>query len=369
MTLDAFKRAIRLDSAFAPAYLHTVGLSMLLGDTAAAQTCATAFLSLKPAEEVAKPIRVTNAILRAGVNSPAIQQLLDTLNGHALGRTWLQFSYTTDPDETLIELARRLATRPVHADIWFRDSSVRQLILGMSLAYRGHLGEAAKVLGGLREFPETPLFVELALAEAIDQDSVSRIFNQRLNRTSFWPIGGLRFAPVFWTARGDSSSLKLYLDRMDWRRRSPKPPPFAITNPYWIQAGEAYLTLLRGDTTAALERFARLPAREGVVWFEMFTEARLRTLRGDTSQALAILDREYPAPRMLPSRALWALERARLAEKLGQGDKALTWYSFVANVWRHADPELQAYATDARAGLQRLGDKRSVSHFRDACSP
>jgi hypothetical protein len=34
-----------------------------------------------------------------------------------------------------------------------------------------------------------------------------------------------------------------------------------------------------------------------------------------------------------------------VAERLGQREKALHWYGFVAKLWRHADPELRPYVT------------------------
>jgi len=55
-----------------------------------------------------------------------------------------------------------------------------------------------------------------------------------------------------------------------------------------------------------------------------------------------------------PSEILWTLERARVAERLGEREKASQDYQYVANVWRHADPELQPYVTEARAGLARV---------------
>ncbi len=52
---------------------------------------------------------------------------------------------------------------------------------------------------------------------------------------------------------------------------------------------------------------------------------------------------------------MWALEGGRVYERLGQREKAIANYGFVVDVWRHADPELQPYVTEARAALKRLG--------------
>ena len=56
----------------------------------------------------------------------------------------------------------------------------------------------------------------------------------------------------------------------------------------------------------------------------------------------------------VPSAVTWALERARVAERLGERDGAIRGYQYVADVWRHADPELQPYVTEATQGLARL---------------
>ena len=52
---------------------------------------------------------------------------------------------------------------------------------------------------------------------------------------------------------------------------------------------------------------------------------------------------------------LAALERAHIAERLGDREKALARYGFVLKVWRKADPELRPYVEQARAGWTRLG--------------
>lgn len=56
----------------------------------------------------------------------------------------------------------------------------------------------------------------------------------------------------------------------------------------------------------------------------------------------------------MPSEVIWTLERARVAERLGDREKAARDYQYVADVWRHADPELQPYVTEAREGLTRV---------------
>jgi hypothetical protein len=63
---------------------------------------------------------------------------------------------------------------------------------------------------------------------------------------------------------------------------------------------------------------------------------------------------------LAPSEIFWTLERARVAEQLGDRETASRDYQYVADVWRHADPQLQPYVTEAREALARLaGEPRA----------
>jgi hypothetical protein len=75
---------------------------------------------------------------------------------------------------------------------------------------------------------------------------------------------------------------------------------------------------------------------------------RLLGAIGRHRQALELLDR------WAGLEPLAVLERGRLAERLGDRKKAASAYTFVAAVWRHADPELRGYVLEARQGLRRL---------------
>ena len=52
---------------------------------------------------------------------------------------------------------------------------------------------------------------------------------------------------------------------------------------------------------------------------------------------------------------LATLELGRVAERLGEREKAIESYRFVTEAWRRADSELlQPYVSEARAALARL---------------
>jgi hypothetical protein len=87
--------------------------------------------------------------------------------------------------------------------------------------------------------------------------------------------------------------------------------------------------------------------------FQKLTEARLLQAVAENRRAAELLDRWAGLEHLA------ILERARLAERLGDREKAVTSYQFVADAWRHADPELQPYVVEARSGLERLtGDPK-----------
>jgi hypothetical protein len=53
-------------------------------------------------------------------------------------------------------------------------------------------------------------------------------------------------------------------------------------------------------------------------------------------------------------------EGVRAAERLGERERAIRGYQFVAHGWRHADPELQPFVTEARSALHRLRGRADI---------
>jgi hypothetical protein len=81
--------------------------------------------------------------------------------------------------------------------------------------------------------------------------------------------------------------------------------------------------------------------------------ARAAGPTGRPREAAAILaDR----PTLLPSAidVLWALERARVAERLGDRATAREGYAVVAVAWQVADAESRTIAAEAGTALRRL---------------
>ena len=55
---------------------------------------------------------------------------------------------------------------------------------------------------------------------------------------------------------------------------------------------------------------------------------------------------------------VWALECGRVNERLGNREKAVESYSFIAADWRNADPELQPLVQEAKEAVARLTGER-----------
>ena len=123
---------------------------------------------------------------------------------------------------------------------------------------------------------------------------------------------------------------------------------------YTSQAAQAHLALMRHDTADAMRRLEALPdSLCPLCYFQRLTLAHLLSARQEDRKAAQLLDRSL-TELVVPSDVLWTLERARVAERMGEREKAVHGYQYVADVWRHADPELQPYVTEAREGLSRM---------------
>jgi len=141
--------------------------------------------------------------------------------------------------------------------------------------------------------------------------------------------------------RGRAELWKYHNPLLDWRLSA--------------AAARGYLALARGDTSDALDRFLALP--DSLCPYcedQRLISAQLLEARGREREAASLLDREIGHSPPSFWEPFWALERARVNERLGNRAKALAGYSFVAAVWMHAESELQPYVAEARAAVTRL---------------
>jgi serine/threonine-protein kinase len=348
--LDAFDRAIAADSAFGPAYAHTAQLALDLGGPTLALRYVNRYQAIAPVEAASSGARVLQALLEPpGITSPAVRQLIDTLSPGVLYSVRNSVRRWPDTAETAVRLARVLAWggrasgRPL-----FRDSAFRARILAEQLAYRGHVREAHRVIGAM----PVGITAELPYLGGAPVDSLAA----RLARLQADGSPVATQALGWWAARGDTAALRRHVDLARGRLADARVASAAqrLGAVYDTAAALAHLALAQRDSAEALRRFEALPDTLCPRCYpDRLTRARLLTARGRHRDAMADL-REPLVALLSPFEILFALERGRVAERLGAWQEARESYALVVASWARGDPEVQPHVAAARAGLQRV---------------
>ena len=344
--LEAFQRAVELDSTFAPAHPHVIHLKLWLEGAEPARDAIQAYLSLGAAGDDAEAAVVARELLTADRGRGDLDALLDTVPLPIRRFALFTMQGVPDSGEVALELARHPQLAPA------------RLMAAATFAYRGHLREAYNRLGvALDPNPvDSRLLSELALLHAVPRDSVDAVL-------STWePFGDrdhIRYAFLAWWAGvGDTASIQDALRR--WASALEEDTTSTGTQA-WLRfnlaSGGAWLALARRDTTSAQQLFD--PAsryRCNWCYREKLAHARLLAADDRDREAVEVL---RGAPTVvfglrLPGEVVWALERARVNERLGNTERAIRDYGLVATVWHNADDVLQPFVAESREALQRL---------------
>ena len=355
--LAAFERGIALDSSFSTLYEHVVGLALLLGRPEKARQYIRAYIALGPEAIWADRFRFRGMVLDSA-QAPNIEHIVDSVT--AWGSLWnpmFEFAAWPDSAETAIRIARRFPSPDrdyTGAPDFVRSPLFVKRVLAMTLTMRGHLREAYAAS------PETSIygfqnqFSNLALFGTVPSEVADTAFGAVLKADSLWPPWEATSGLPWWLVRKDSMSLKRFAARADtgaWRQKNPISRQYSL---YFGDAARGYLALVRGDSAKALQALEALPdslCLFDICFFRQLTRARLLAAAGRDQEAAQILARwRGPGPWFV----IAALERGRVAERLKDRDQAIKSYTYVVDAWRNADPELQPYVAEARAGLQRL---------------
>ncbi len=373
-TFEAFARAIALDPGFAPAYEHVVGLAVRLGQIEIARRYAAAYVSLDPTARSAENTRLIALMLDpARADAAETARLIDTASVHTLfGAVVGTLDAWPDSEETAIRLMRRIGepNRAAGGDAaQVLDSLMWPQYLAATLAFRGHLREAYETDSRLLLDPDlSPWsafldpFLDLSLLGRIPDSIARAAFGHSLETAAPWGGGftprHLRGLP-WWLGHRDTASLVRFVARTTQATRRPNPPPIALRVRLLSAMGTGFLALARGDSATAFLRLQAIPdtlcmssARN--CFHLKFTLGRLLAARGEYRQAGELLEQWRWDAGNTPFFVLATLERGRIAERLGEREKAMESYGFVTDVWRRADPELQPYVTEAREALERL---------------
>jgi serine/threonine-protein kinase len=352
---DAFAKSIALDSAFAPAYEHIVDLAQGLQEPELARKYGEAYLRLGPEASNAAALRTALDLFSPQrASTPELARTLDTLDAHTLWNTWSFIRSAADSSEAAVRAARAFSSARASDQ---RDRGRQSWLLARTLSYRGHLGEAARELFARQPWVNLNTMItvtEVMLSGSLPIGSAEQWLAKVIKTDPVWAAwGGL----TWWASRGDTAALH----RLEGvaRTNADSASPGTMWGPYWryiIAAIPAYLALSRGDTAITLRLLAALPdSLCRVCYFPRLTRVQLLSARKEDREAVVLLDEPITDPNTeTPSEVLWAIERGRVNERLGNRAKAAESYSFVAAVWRNADPELQPYVKEAKEALSRL---------------
>ena len=373
-TFETFSRSIALDSGFAPAYEHMAELAIRLGRPELARRFAAAYLSLYPDAGTTSHVRLALLALDPTQSGAAdTARLVDSASVSAIWRAAIDIlAFFTDSAETQVRLLRKMGDphRSAGGDAgWVLDSLMWPQYLAAALAYRGHLREAYQTNRRLLLDPAASKwsqfydpFLDLALLGAVPDSMAGPVFARALEPTAPWD-SEFGFTPrhlrglPWWLAHRDTASLTRFAARAAEETRQPNPPLVVLRARLLGATSTAYAALARGDSAGALAHLEAIPdtlCLVGECFHLNLTLARLLSARGDDRRAGALLERWRWAAGASPWFVLATLERGRVAERLGEREKAIESYRFVTEAWRRPDPELQPYVSEARQALGRL---------------
>lgn len=359
--LRAFDRAIALDSAFAPAFIHPVELALSEEGPAAARRYAGARAAGHGGAAKGSGVPLVARLLRGDVRGAALDRLLDTLPADAIHNAWLTLSGWPDEQETSTRLIRYLATHRRSQMPISDDTLVNNRLIASQLAFRGHLREA-----GATADPGYPsVSVERALAGSLPRDSAAALFSKWVADGRLALAAG---AIPWWAAVRDTAALLAVR-----RAATMQALPHERLRRYLTGRTDAYLSLARGDSAEALRRFTALPESlcggcQSVLAQVRLTTAQLLNAAGRHQEAATILAPELPAL-LRPLAVFTALERARTAERLGHVEAAVAGYEFVAGIWRNADEEYRPFVEEARTAIARLTAESRVARRPPTARP
>jgi tetratricopeptide (TPR) repeat protein len=336
-TRAAFDRAIALDSAFTPSYIHLVQVLNQLQDVQAMRAAMAKFLALEPGGEQAGGLRFATKLLDpATARDPkSLGELFRAADQRAISTAYQTLLYLNDSAETQVAVARAMRTGIEAGGV--PQAFVEQARGSAAQAFvaRGHLRDALAIAPN-----STSLVVQAGLVGILPKDSVDRV----VTRASAQPNGQSVWVMLTWLAiQRDVAGVRHLLDRLGKSKSE--------FTPATIPA--AFIALARGDTAAAIHDFT-LPDSVCLTWCPVarLHLARLLAARGEDAKAAPLYDQDFASVDV--GKIMWMLDRGRVNQRLGNRAKAIDSYAYVTSAWQNPDPELKPIVDEARRGLSAL---------------
>ena len=343
--VKSFDKAIALDSAFTPAYIHAIEMAFRYG-TANGRRYLAAYLAQNPTDVDAEGMhlawRLTDPALAA---TPETQKMLDTASFDQISHGAVGLIQWADTGETIVRLARLSLAAARAGSPRFPDSTRISRRLSTALALRGHVREALSL-----RHNEDNLAIAMIAGETSIPAGDSVLMKNIVKGDGCGPC-----VISLWGMLGDTLSIQKIVHAGDSIVKLPHPTIDAGLVRHSLAVAHAYITLVRRDSVGALREFNALPDSlcHACGW-SWITQAQLLASQGKNAEAAAVLDETGVLNS--PLGTLAEFERARVAEKLGDKVRARDGYAFVAGMWANGDPFFKQYAERARAGLKRLSE-------------
>jgi hypothetical protein len=352
-SVRAFLRSIALDPDYAPAYYHVVlgGLRTFGPDSV--RLYAERMLALRPDDHTTAILRAMLGLLRPGGTAPdSVRALVQREPDKVLLQLALPYLGFPDTLETGLILLRGYFGK--------NSTNFTRAVLSASERQHGHLQRSRELLDGMT-LPTYARGLSWSGAEhAVLHSEVPAIFRSAYERSLSGPFRpdslplSNAMLPV-WAEIGDTARLHRYERIADSLGRVPGASAAVRRE---LPQARAFLSLARRDSSAALAQFLALPDSLYDDGFLRLTRANLLVAAGRDAEAAKQLEHPFAIGFSLGIDVLRMMQRGRVAERLGRRDVAVESYQWVADVWHHADPELQPYVAEARGALERLTAER-----------
>ena len=342
--LSNFDHAIRADSDFAPAYIHAIELAYRNGP-AVGRRYAAAYLTRKVSAVEETAVRLTVRMADGELRGDALRAVLDTVSPSVAGRAFNFLRLNPDSGEASMEIIRAAVKR-----IPGRAGAQYKRVLGQHLAFRGHVSEAWRLSVESVDYTAAQLAI-LGLVPADSAVKAMRPWIDRRDDASFYVLPALAAARDTATLnRLALGAEKVMKTDTSARRRA--------SIAYFVQTARAYSVLASGDSSAAASLFEAVSDTMFTLTVDQFIKARL-VARTDPKRALTLLERMTSQGDLISSAR--QLERGRLAERIGDKERAVDAFGYVASVWRNTDAQpLKDAVKEANAALERLDSDGKV---------